>query len=332
MSKRDKLYKQNRHSKTYKHLKSAIQKETRNLYWSYIEKVITPETESSENTHNQSKKFWTYIKHCRSNNSSISPLKNNGSLHSDPKQKAEILNNQFKSVFTSNSSTPNQTLPIPKFPMLNEITITENGFLKMLINLKPHKASGPDNLSPRVLKELAIAIAPCLTIIFNKSYDTGCVPKDWRHANVAPIFKKGEKYLASNYRPVSLTCIASKLMEHIITSNLMQHSQNNNILYHRQHGFRPKLSCETQLLEFVDEIVSNMNSGTQTDVIVMDFSNAFEKVSHSKLIKKLYSYGVSGKTNKWIQAFLSGRTQSVLVDTSSMSVEWGVPQGSVLGP
>ena len=71
-----------------------------------------------------------------------------------------------------------------------------------------------------VLKELAKAIAPCLTIIFNKTYYTGCVPKDWRHANVATIFKKGEMYLASNFRPVSLTCIASKLMEHIITSNI----------------------------------------------------------------------------------------------------------------
>ena len=164
--------------------------------------------------------------------------------------------------------------------MLENLIISETGVLKLLSNLNVHKASGPDKISPKILKELAPEIAPCLTLIFNKSYETGVVPKDWRCANVSPIFKKGEKYLASNYRPVSLTCIASKLMEHIITSQIMNHASKHDILYSMQHGFRSKLSCETQLTEFVSDIALKMQAGAQTDVVVMDFSKAFDKVSH----------------------------------------------------
>ena len=95
-----------------------------------------------------------------------------------------------------------------------------NGVLKLLNNLKIHKASGPDGLSARVLKECSSEIAPILALIYNESLAQGTVPDDWRRANVAPIFKKGEKYDAANYRPVSLTCICCKTFEHIIISNI----------------------------------------------------------------------------------------------------------------
>ena len=219
--------------------------------------------------------------------------------------------------------------------IMDNIIITTKGVHKLLCNLNPHKAAGPDNISPRVLKELAAEVAPCLEIVFRSSYDTGVVPNDWRTANVSPIFKKGEKYKASNYRPVSLTCIASKLMEHIITSNIMNHANRHNILYKYQHGFRTKLSCETQLIEFINDTTENMSQGTQTDVIVMDFSKAFDKVSHQKLVWKLHRYGICSKTNTWINSFLSNRTQKVIVEGDSSTtadVSSGVPQGSVLGP
>jgi hypothetical protein len=115
----------------------------------------------------------------------------------------------------------------------------------------------------------------------------------------------------------------------------MSHADRNNILYPLQHGFRSKRSCKTQLLEIVDDVSSNMSSGKQTNVLVMDFSKAFDKVSHSLLIHKLNHYGIRGKTNTWIQNFLSDRTQAVVVDgetSNSISVESGVPQVSVLGP
>ena len=154
--------------------------------------------------------------------------------------------------------------------------------------LNPHKAAGPDNISPRILKELADEITPILQRIFKRSYDTGVVPTMWKTANVYPVFKKGKQFEPINYRPISLTCICCKLMEHIVTSHIMCHADNNNILYDLQHGFRKKLSCETQLMEFIDDQKpKNLDNGQQTDCLVMDFSKAFDKVSHSLLTHKL---------------------------------------------
>ena len=153
--------------------------------------------------------------------------------------------------------------------------------------------------------------------------------------NVSPIFKKGKKFEAVNYRPVSLTCICCKIMEHLVTSHIMKHADANNIMYPLQHGFRRGLSCETQLLEFIDDISKNLDTGKQTDCLIMDFSKAFDKVSHSLLIHKLDHYGIRGKTNRWIQNFLADRKQVVVVEgenSDSINVDSGVPQGSVLGP
>jgi len=120
-----------------------------------------------------------------------------------------------------------------------------------LANFQPGKAAGPDHLSPRALKELSDILADPLALLFRKSLASGHVPKDCKHANVAPVCKKGQKYLCSNYRPISLTCVISKVMEHIICSSLMSHAEHHNILYPLQHGFHPGRSCETQLLEIV---------------------------------------------------------------------------------
>ena len=135
-------------------------------------------------------------------------------------------------------------------------------------------------------------IAPILRYIFSRSLSTGEIPDDWRKANVAPIYKKGEKYLASNYRPVSLTCICCKVMEHVIASNIMGHLDQNGMLYDWQHGFRAKRLCETQLITLVDKLAKNMASGTQSDIIITDFSKAFDKVPHQRLLYKLSFYGI----------------------------------------
>ena len=134
---------------------------------------------------------------------------------------------------------------------------------------------------------------------------------------------------AINYRPISLTCIACKLMEHIITSHIMKHADTHNILYPLQH--------ETQLIECVDDITRNIDAGKQTDCLIMDFSKAFDKVSHSLLQHKLDHYGIRGKTCEWIKTFLSDRSQSVVIEGESsnkipVQSGAGVPQDSVLGP
>ena len=115
----------------------------------------------------------------------------------------------------------------------------------------------------------------------------------------------------------------------------MSHADRHNILYPLQHGFRKGLSCDTQLLEFIDDITKNIDAGRQTDCLIMDFSKAFDKVSHRLLVRKLHNYGINGKTNTWIKNFLLDRKQTVVVEGETsdyIEVESGVPQGSVLGP
>ena len=166
---------------------------------------------------------------------------------------------------------------------------------------------------------------------------SGEVPAEWCTANVAPAFKKGQKYLAKNYRPISLTSVCCKMMEQFLASNIMSHGEHNNILFSLQHGFRRGRACETQLIKFIDYLTSNLEEGQQTDILIMDFAKAVDKVDHILLIHKLHHYSIRGVVNTWIKNWLKDRTQSVVTlvegeKSEPVSVDSGVPQGSVLGP
>ena len=174
--------------------------------------------------------FWKYIKSRKNDNIGVSPLKSNGKLISDSKAKAEILIQQFKSVFTIDKSTaiPQTTKHIDE-PIL-KLTIRENGVDKLLQDINPSKASGPDEIPNRILKECASQITPSLTVIFQKSIDTGTLPEDWLNANISCVYKKGDKHAAENYRSVSLTSVPCKLLEHIICKHIMKHLERHRIL------------------------------------------------------------------------------------------------------
>ena len=133
-------------------------------------------------------------------------------------------------------------------PSMSDIVFTVSGIVKLLSNLNPAKASGPDLVAARILKLVSMEIAHILCIIFQQSYNTCQVPLDWQQANVTGVFKKGDKTNPANYRPVSLTCIICKTMEHVIYSQIMNHVDRHHILVEFQHGFRSNHSCETSTL------------------------------------------------------------------------------------
>ena len=175
-------------------------------------------------------KVWSFVKSLKNDAFGINTLRENGILKTDTLDKANICNRQFLSAFTRESDPKIPSKGTSPFTPMGEFTVDPNGVLKLLNNLKIHKATGPDGLSARVLKECCSEIAPILALIYNESLAQGTVPDDWRQVNVAPIFKKGEKYDAANYRPVSLTCICCKTLEHIIVSNINKHLAFESIL------------------------------------------------------------------------------------------------------
>ncbi|KAK4810070.1 LOW QUALITY PROTEIN: hypothetical protein QYF61_007892 [Mycteria americana] len=188
----------------------------------------------------------------------------------------------------------------------------------LLHHLDTHKSMGPDEIHPRVLKELANGLTKPLSIIYQHSWLTGEVPADWRLANVMPIFKKGWKEDPGNYRPVSLTSVPGKLMEQIILSAITRHVEDNQGIKPSQHGFRKGRSCLTNLISFYDKVTRLVDEGKAVDVVYLDFSKAFNTVSHSILLEKMAAHGLDGRTLHWVKNWLDGRAQRVV--------------GSVLGP
>jgi hypothetical protein len=162
--------------------------------------------------------------------------------------------------------------------ILGDITITSNKVRKKIQKLRPAAAAGPDGIGPRILQELEQEVVEGLTLIFKKSMSTGAVPADWRCANVTPIFKKGSRSDLGNYRPVSLTSVCCKLLESIIRDGLMSHLERNNLIRPSQHGFLPGRSCSTNLLEFLEKVTKEVDSGKPYDIVFLDFAKAFDKV------------------------------------------------------
>ena len=324
----------------FKQFRAHVQKVDRDAYLRHISNIFTFENVPSDPDSNKSgkiKKFWSFVKSLKKDAFGITSLRENGILKTDTKEKANICNRKFQSAFTGEADSDPPPKGASPFSYMGEITVDPKGVAKLLDGLNVHKAPGPDGLNARVLKECSTQISPILAFIYNESLAQGNVPDDWRPANVSAVFKKGEKYDAANYRPVSLTCICCKTLEHILVSNIDKHLALDSILADCHHGFRSRRSCETQLVQFVHDIISNldgaMNQGhKRTDLIIMDFAKAFDKVPHKRLLHKLDYYGIRGSTHKWISSWLSGRSQQVVLDgqaSDPVPVLSGVPQGSV---
>ena len=142
------------------------------------------------------------------------------------------------------------------------------------------------------------------------------IPLDWNSALVTPVFKKGNRSTPANYRPISLTSIVCKILDHIIHTSVISHFERNNILTDCQHGFRKRRSCETQLIRTINDLARGLNDKQQIDAVLLDFSKAFDRVPHQRLLLKLKHYGVRGNILSWIEDFLSARTQKVIIEGS----------------
>ena len=309
----------------YKQIKNEIIAKLRSVHDAYCSHLF----DSSNH-----KRFWSYIKKLRRNHSNITTLCVHDKILTSSSDKANALNQQFLSVFTQeNSDIP--TLPSNQYPDTDNIDFTSNGIKCILENLDSSKSADPDSIPTRILKLCATEISPILQIILSQSFKEGILPSDWLQGNVIPIYKKGDPTVPANYRPISLTSVCCKVMEHVIYHSIMSHLEQNNILNPLQHGFRSGHSCITQLLTMIEELAKSLDDRKQVDVLFLDFAKAFDTVPHQRLLLNLQSYGITGRTHHWVTQWLTKRTQRVVIngtESDYVHVISGVPQGTVLGP
>ena len=266
---------------------------------------------------------------------SINTLQVDGESYSDSCSKANVLNNYFSSFFIKDEQSPHPDINSTPVPNIPPITVEVDGVYNLLVNLGPHKATSPDNIPTKLLKETAQQMAPLLTLIFQASLNQGKIPSDWKSANVAPIHKKGKRTDPSNYRPISLTSVCCKTLEHVIYCSIFSHLENHKVLNDSQHGFRARRSCETQLIGAITDFHQCLHDRKHIKALFLDFAKTFDKVSHDKLCHKLSHNGINGQLLSWIKDYLSDRSQSVVLDGISSrphTVTSGVPQGTVLAP
>ena len=265
----------------------------------------------------------------------LKDVKNPDTLKFDDVDKANILQDQFSSVFTVEDDSQIPSIPRKTDQKVSNLLITEVMILEEILALNPNKSCGPDDVSPLMLIHLADFIAGPLALLMNKTLHLGILPLDWKKAYVSPIFKKGARNIAENYRPISLTSVVCKLMEKFVKDAVLQHMVDNNLLSPKQFGFVSGRSTVTQLLGYLDECADIISNDVIVDSIYFDFSKAFDTVPHKRLKRKLNAYGIDGELLTWIEGFLSGREQMVRVNgelSEPKPVISGIPQGSVLGP
>ena len=284
------------------------------------------------------KSYWKIINRvmskCRA--PKIPPLLVNNLFILNCREKARFFNDYF-----SQQCKPlinNSVLPIFRSltnKKINHVTIGNDNIVSLIRKINPNKSTGSDGISGQMLLLYDESVILPLQITFTNILSTYLYPDMWKLANVTPIFKKGDKQLINNYRPISLLPICGKIFD--IFNNLYAYLHTNNLISKNQSGFRPGDSTTNQLLYLLEEIHQAFDNTESIEVraVFLDISKAFDKVWHEGLIFKLEQNGVSGNMLKLFQNYLSNRKQRVVLNGSCSdysSTESGVPQSSILGP
>jgi hypothetical protein len=217
----------------------------------------------------------------------------------------------------------------------HSISIHPDDVSKIIKALPAKTSIDNDGLSYKVLKEGGIILATQLSQLFSFSLNVRRIPTSWKISNVTPIHKGGSRQVVSNYRPISVTSCCCRILERFIRKNLSEYLSIHHIITDTQHGFVPRKSTETILLNFYDYVTDKVDNNMVVDAIFFDLSKAFDTIPHAMLVTRLYYYGISGKALRWIKDFLTNRQQMVCIGNESsklLPVTSGVIQGSVLGP
>ena len=275
--------------------------------------------------------IYSYIRSLSTHKAFPSVMNLNTKCAVTDEEKAYLFNEFFHSVFTV---SPFLLPPVRdfKYPhsFMGEISVSELDVFEALSSLDVSKASGPDGICAKLLKHCAIALYQPLHYIFFLSLSQCYLPLEWRTHLIKPIFKSGDKSLIKNYRPISLLCIVSKVLERIVYKKIIDFVYNSISFF--QFGFLKGRSTLQQMLLLFNAILS---SDSQVDVIYLDFRKAFDSVAHNELLLKLWNFGICDNLWHWMRAYLSCRQQYVSVGQSRSSVLpvlSGIPQGSILGP
>ena len=256
---------------------------------------------------------------------------------------ADKFNNLFANVgrrLSEQLTTPDNVnfkdyLRIPVVPNMSFSQISEEAVMEVLNNLKQKLSCGHDGISSRLLKASKTVVCKPLTLIINQTLTSGIFPDTLKIVKIIPLFKKGDKTLLENYRPISILPAISKIFERIMFNQIHNHFSMHNLFYSGQYGFRANHSTQFAALELIDRITQDLDQGNMPITIFMDLSKAFDTLNHDILIYKLKSYGLSEAALKLMQSYLTNRKQYVEINNTQSTkkdITVGVPQGSILGP
>ena len=207
--------------------------------------------------------------------------------------------------------------------------------IKLCLSLKSCASSGHDEIKPDVIKVVRTLIAKPLSHVFNLSLSSGVVPSQFKIARVVPIYKNGDRQSCTNYRPISVLPVFSKLLERLVHKRLYDFILKFDLLHNAQFGFRSNRSSFMAIIEAYNDIVSNLDNKNHTLGIFLDLSKAFDTINHNILLDKLHHYGVRGSAFEWFRDYIHARTQFVSYNnhkSTLLEISCGVPQGSILGP